>query len=112
MNDDFNTPVLIANLFEAVKFINNVKDGKATISQNDLHQLSDKMTAMVFDVLGLKFINESDLSILEPLMEIIIELRKQARLNKDWTTSDFIRDKVAEAGIKIKDTRDGTSWSF
>jgi cysteinyl-tRNA synthetase len=45
-------------------------------------------------------------------MEIIIELRKQARLNKDWTTSDFIRDKVAEAGIKIKDTRDGTSWSF
>jgi cysteinyl-tRNA synthetase len=112
MNDDFNTPVLIANLFEAVKFINNVKDGKATISQNDLHQLSDKMTAMVFDVLGLKFIDESDLSILEPLMEIIIELRKQARLNKDWTTSDFIRDKVAEAGIKIKDTRDGTSWSF
>jgi len=111
INDDFNTPILIAKLFEAVKYINNIKDGKATISKSDLLQLTDKMTALVFDVLGLKFENSADDSKLDSVMQIIIELRKNARDNKDWGTSDLIRDKVAEAGITIKDSREGTSWT-
>jgi cysteinyl-tRNA synthetase len=111
MNDDFNTPILIAKLFEAVKYINNIKDGNATISKTDLLQLTDKMTALIFDVLGLKFENSADDSKLDSVMQIIIELRKNARDNKDWGTSDLIRDKVAEAGITIKDSRAGTSWS-
>ncbi len=112
MNDDFNTPILIANLFEAVKYINQIKDDKATITKGDLHILSDKMTAFVFDVLGLTFIEKADESKLEPLMDIILNLRQQAKANKDYATSDFIRDKVAEAGISIKDTREGTTWSL
>jgi cysteinyl-tRNA synthetase len=111
MNDDFNTPILIAKMFEAVKFINNVKDGKATITASDLLNLTDKMTALTFDVLGLEFENGADDSKLDAVMQVIIELRKKARENKDWGTSDLIRDKVAEAGITIKDSREGTSWS-
>ncbi len=111
MNDDFNTPILIAKLFEAVKFINNVKDGNATISKSDVLNLTDKMTALIFDVLGLKFENSADDSKLDSVMKIIIELRKNARDNKDWGTSDLIRDKVAEAGITIKDSKEGTSWT-
>lgn len=110
LNDDFNTPILIAKLFEAVKYINNIKDGKATISKSDLLILTDKMTSLVFDVLGLKFENSADDSKLDEVMKIIIELRKNARDNKDWGTSDLIRDKVAEAGITIKDSREGTTW--
>ncbi len=112
MNDDFNTPILIANLFEAVKFINQIKDNKATITKNDLHLLSDKMTAFVFDVLGLTFIDKADESKLAPLMDIILDIRQQAKAKKDYATSDFIRDKVAEAGITIKDTREGTTWAL
>jgi len=112
MNDDFNTPILIAKLFEAVKYINHIKDGKATISKNDFDLLSDKITAFTFDVLGLNFIDKTDESILEPLMKIILTLRKQAKKNKDYTTADYIRDKVSEAGITIKDTREGSTWSL
>jgi len=111
MNDDFNTPVLIAKLFEAVKYINNVKDGNASISKNDLENLMDEMSAMVFDVLGLQFEHSADDSKLDAVMQIIIELRKNARDNKDWTISDLIRDKVSNAGITIKDNREGTTWS-
>jgi cysteinyl-tRNA synthetase len=111
MNDDFNTPVLIAKLFDVVKFINNIKDGNAQISKDDLLALTDKVTAFTFDVLGLKFENSADDSKLDAVMQIIIELRKNARDNKDWGTSDLIRDKVADAGITIKDSREGTTWT-
>ena len=111
MNDDFNTPVLIANLFEVVTFINRVKDGKATISSADLDLLKKEMSAMVFDVLGLLPIEAAGNSKLEAAMDIILELRKNARENKDWGTSDLIRDKLGEAGISVKDGKDGTSWS-
>ncbi len=111
MNDDFNTPILIAKLFEAVKYINTIKDGKASITKDDLSKLTHELTAFTFDVLGLQFENSADDSKLDAVMQIIIELRKNARDNKDWGTSDLIRDKVAEAGITIKDSREGTSWS-
>ncbi len=111
MNDDFNTPILIANLFDAVKYINAIKEGKAEISNEDLITLNQSMHAFIFEVMGLKFMESADNSKLEACMEIVIELRKQARENKDWNTSDLIRDKLAEAGIVIKDSREGTTWS-
>ncbi|WP_066756565.1 cysteine--tRNA ligase [Crocinitomix algicola] len=111
MNDDFNTPVLIAQLFEAVTIINKVKDGKSSLSKDDLNNLKSTMNALVFDVLGLNYIDVSDDSKLSSAMEIILELRKNARENKNWEISDLIRDKLNEAGIAVKDGKDGTSWS-
>ncbi|MCG8575633.1 MAG: cysteine--tRNA ligase [Flavobacteriales bacterium] len=112
MNDDFNTPVLIAKMFEAVNWINKIKDGSATISKSDLQKLSDTMGAMIFDVLGLQTVEAGDNAVLEATMEIIMEIRKNAREQKDWTTSDLIRDKLSDAGINIKDSKEGASWSL
>ncbi len=111
MNDDFNTPILVANLFDAVKFINSVKDGKATISKEDLENLKLEMNRFSLDILGLK--NESSTSDdrLSPVMDLVLDLRQNARTNKDWTTSDQIRDGLAKAGIVVKDGKDGTEWS-
>lgn len=111
MNDDFNAPVLVANLFEAVKYINSVNDGKATISEADLALLQKEVHAFVEDVLGLVPSIEGDESRLAPVMDLILELRQEARAKKDWATSDKIRDGLAAAGITVKDAKDGTTWS-
>ncbi len=111
MNDDFNTPILIANLFEAVKFINQVKDGQASLSSADQIELLAAMNGFVFDVLGLKPAADQSDATLNAVMDVILEIRKNARENKDWTTSDLIRDKMAAAGITIKDSREGTTWN-
>jgi cysteinyl-tRNA synthetase len=111
MNDDFNTPILVANLFDAVKFINSVKDGNATISAIDLENLKTEMTRFVLDVLGLKTENSTSDDRLSPVMDLVLDLRQNARTNKDWTTSDQIRDGLAKAGIVVKDGKDGTEWS-
>ena len=111
MDDDFNAPILIANLFEAAKRINLINDGKDTITKEDLSLLSTEMNRFLQDVLGIEIgVTNSD-SKLAPVMDLVIDLRQQARDNKDWTTSDKIRDGLATAGIVIKDTKDGTSWS-
>lgn len=111
MDDDFNAPMLIANLFEAVRRINLVNDGKDTISAADRNLLQKELNAFVLDVLGLQIgVSNSD-SKLAPVMDLVLELRQQARANKDWTTSDKIRDGLAAAGIVVKDAKEGTSWS-
>jgi cysteinyl-tRNA synthetase len=113
MNDDFNTPVLIANLFEGAKFINSIKDGKETISAVDLKEFSDTMNAFVFEVLGLK--NNVDSASgedkLSSVVGVLIQMRKDARDNKDWALSDKIRDELLEMGIQLKDGKDGTTFS-
>jgi cysteinyl-tRNA synthetase len=111
MNDDFNTPILIANLFEAVRYINLIADGKETVSAKDLNNLSIKMQQFVFDVLGLK--NESNKSDgkLDKVMDLVLEMRQNARENKNWAISDLIRDKLNDAGITVKDGKDGVTWS-
>ncbi len=111
MNDDFNTPVLIARLFDAVTLINRVKDNTAGITKKDLKQLTEELEAMVNNVLGLKPVEAEGDDKLDAAMEIIIELRKNARENKDWATSDLIRDKLTKEGISIKDGKEGTTWS-
>jgi len=113
MNDDFNTPILIAELFSAVKFINQVKDGKASISSDDLTVLSNTLHTFVFDVLGL--LNETNgndgSEKLSETVEVLIKMRAEARANKDFAMSDKIRDELLAVGIQLKDGKDGTSFS-
>jgi len=110
MNNDFNAPMLLAQLFESVKYINSISDGNATISVDDLSLLSTEMYSFVSDVLGLAMTTEQDDSKLDGVMELVLNLRQQARTNKDWTTSDQIRDGLAAVGIVVKDGKEGTSW--
>ncbi|MBN2174961.1 MAG: cysteine--tRNA ligase [Bacteroidales bacterium] len=110
MNDDFNTPILISHLFEAVRIINSVNDGKETISKTDLELLNETMKTFVFEILGLKEEEKSDSSMVDNLMQTILKIRHKARENKDWATSDMIRDNLSVLNIKIKDTREGAEW--
>jgi cysteinyl-tRNA synthetase len=110
MNDDFNAPILVAHLFDAVKHINLINDGKETISESDKILLTKEISSFVEVVLGLELTVGSTDSKLNPVMDLVIELRQQARENKDWITSDKIRDGLAAAGIVIKDGKDGTTW--
>ncbi|MBV7440503.1 cysteine--tRNA ligase [Weeksellaceae bacterium TAE3-ERU29] len=113
MDDDFNTPMLIAQLFEAVKIINLLKEGKEQISQEDKSLFEEKLTAFVEDILGLKPMEATtDSTQLDTAVNLLIDIRKKARDNKDWATSDEIRDKLAEGGIQLKDGKDGTSYSI
>ena len=111
MNDDFNTPVLIANIFEAVNYINRIKDGNATISESDLSVLKNALHKLIFDVLGLTEVKGEGSSKLDAVMNVILEIRKSAREKKDFATSDLIRDRLGEAGIQIKDGKEGVSYS-
>lgn len=110
MNDDFNSPVLIAELFEAVRIINTVYDGKGKISVVELDKLKQLIQDFVFDVLGLKD-EESDNLELNSVLEMVIDLRKEAKENKDYATSDKIRIGLQELGIQLKDGKEGTTWS-
>lgn len=111
MNDDFNAPILVARLFEAVKVINLVNDKKATLTSADKSLLQKELYSFVFDVLGLTFKEEQDNNKLNGVMSLVMDLRQQARTNKDFATSDKIRDYLAEVGIVIKDSKEGTTWS-
>ena len=110
LNDDFNSPILISHLFEAVSFIFKLKDGKETISAEDLEELKTLMNAFVFDVLGLQNIEENNNAKLDQTLQVLIELRNQARKAKNFELSDQIRDKLLEQGIELKDGREGTSY--
>ena len=115
MNDDFNSPILIAQLFEAVKYINQVKEGKASVSVSDLEELKESLDAFVFDILGLQSNNETANDVtdkLDGVIELLIELRKEARINKDFALSDKIRDELAEKGVQLKDGREGTTYVY
>ena len=113
MNDDFNTPILIANLFEAVKFINLAKDGKASLLPDDFLTLKETLNAFVFDVLGLLDDEQKqDSNKIDGVVELLIKLRKESRENKDWALSDQIRDELLALGIQLKDGREGTSFTI
>jgi cysteinyl-tRNA synthetase len=110
MNDDFNSPVLIAELFEAVHLINSIYDGKTEATQNDIDDLKKLMNSFVFDVLGLKEEgNQTDDT--AKLLDFIIGLRTEAKENKDYATSDKIRIGLNSLGIQLKDNKEGTTWN-
>ncbi|WBV55727.1 cysteine--tRNA ligase [Chryseobacterium daecheongense] len=110
LTDDFNSPILIAHLFEAVKFIFALNDGKETISTEDLADLKSTLHAFIFDVLGLQPIEENNNEKLDQTLQVLIELRNQARKSKNFELSDQIRDKLLAEGIELKDGRDGTTY--
>ena len=111
MNDDFNSPILIAHMFDAVKAINSVKDGKLKLGAPDKEQLIELMHAFVFDILGLKPSGQgSNRELVDGLMDVIIEMRTRARNSKDWETSDAIRDRLNGLSITVKDGKDGITW--
>jgi len=113
MNDDFNTPVLIAQLFDAVKQINLIKEGKQELNAEDLKTLHNFFKGFTFDVLGLlDQAEETSVSKVPELVELLIELRAKARDNKDFATSDQIRDQLAALGIQLKDSKEGTSFTI
>ncbi|MFV0155972.1 cysteine--tRNA ligase [Empedobacter falsenii] len=113
MDDDFNTPIMIAHLFDAVKMINSIKDSFENITTEDLERLKAIMNGFVHDVLGLdtEAVNESS-DKLDGVVKMLIEMRNQARVDKNWALSDQIRDQLSDLGIQLKDGAEGTTYSF
>ncbi len=114
MNDDFNTPVLIAHLFDAVKRINLIKEGQETISKADKKVLQDSVNTFVFDILGLvdQDNNDNNATTINGVINLLIDLRNNARANKDFATSDKIRDELLTLGVQLKDGKEGTTFSL
>jgi len=112
MNDDLNSPVLISHLFDGVKLINNIASGKETIDKKSLDELKKLYHDFVFDILGMEKAEEGSGSgnKVNELMDLILNIRKDARSKKDFETSDKIRDELTKLGIEIKDTKDGAEW--
>ncbi len=116
MNDDFSTARVMANMFEMVPVINSIKDkhlAAAVLTQSTFHQMQEKMKLFIEDIFGLKSELQGDTSKLDGVLQVLINLRKQAKANKDFVTSDAIRNQLLELGIAIKDEKDGDmSYGF
>ena len=113
MCDDLNTPIVISHLFDACKAINTIADGKATIAATDLEELKATFKLFVEDILGLQTAdNSSDNTAYKKAVDLLLEIRRQAKQNKDWATSDKIRNELTAIGFTIKDTKDGFEWSI
>lgn len=115
LNDDINTPIAISYLFDGVKIINSIKAGKERISAKDLEDVTSFYNTVVFGILGLKEENTADNGndeILSGAVELLINLRKEAKANKDWATSDKIRNELNDLGIELKDTKEGVEWNL
>ena len=116
MDDDLNTPFVIAALFDSAKAINTVWDGKGTISEADLAELKEVWKTFAIDILGLRLEeqeeNDSQRKAFHGAIDLLRGIRLQAKQNKDWTTSDKIRNELTALGFQIKDTKDGFEWSI
>jgi len=112
INDDFNTPILIAHLFDVVKQINSIAAGKGSLDTTSKEALTNLMSDFCFDILGLKKIEATTQDgLTDDVMEVVLGLRKIAKENKDWTTADFIRDELGKLNITVKDSKEGASWT-
>ena len=115
MNDDLSTPIVISHLFDGVRIINTVLAGNATLSQSDLDELRATMRMFMFDILGLvenKQADESSHAAYAQAIELLLDMRREAKARKDWATSDLIRDRLSEIGFELKDTKEGTEWKL
>ncbi len=113
--DDLNSPIVISHLFDSAKQVNTIADGKATITTEDLEELKSVWKTFAQDILGLKLEAESENSNLQAYqaaVDLLLDIRLKAKQNKDWATSDEIRNKLTEIGFSIKDTKDGFEWSI
>jgi len=116
MDDDLNTPQVIAQLFEACKIINAASDGLTKLSQDDIAKLRHLFDVFLIEILGMKIGAENDnasaTKAYEGAVDLLMEIRKNAKAQKDWATSDLIRDKLASLGFDVKDTKNGVEWSL
>jgi cysteinyl-tRNA synthetase len=115
LNDDLNSPIAIAYLFDGVKIINSIKAGIEKISEEDLSKLKSFYHAVIFEILGLKEESENNLGeseVLSSAVELLINLRQQAKTNKDWATADKIRNDLNTIGIELKDGKSGVEWNL
>ena len=116
MDDDLNTPFVIAALFDSTRAINTVHDGKGTISEADLNELKDVWKTFAIDILGLRLeeqgADEGKQKAFNGAIDLLLGIRLQAKQNKDWSTSDKIRNELTALGFQIKDTKDGYEWSI
>ena len=115
MNDDLNSPIVISHLFDAARAINSIKDGKATITEEDLKELQEVFHLFLFDILGMKDEASASGNSYETFgkaVDLLLSIRQQAKANKDWATSDKIRNELIAMGFEIKDTKDGAEWKL
>ena len=115
MNDDLSTPLVISHLFEAVKIINTVLAGGATLSAEDSTHLKETFRIFLFDIMGIREevgVSEEGNEAYHKAVDLLLDVRKEAKARKDWTTSDYIRDRLSEIGFEIKDTKEGVEWKL
>jgi cysteinyl-tRNA synthetase len=111
MNDDLNTAMVIAQLFEAIRIINSAHAGTEKVTEEDIALLNKIYSDFIFDILGLKLENDSDTSDTEGLMQLILSIRADVKAKRDFTTSDKIRDELTKLNFIIKDGKDGVTWN-
>ena len=117
MDDDLNTPIAIAHLFEAVSIVNKINDGHAQANAEQLAELRDLFDTFLVDILGIRpsAVDAADETAMKPFedaVDLLLEIRAKAKAAKDWTTSDLIRDRLAQIGFAVKDTKDGVEWTL
>ena len=116
MNDDLNSPIVIAHLFDAARIINSVKDGHATLSAEDLKELQNVFHLFLFGILGMTdeavSADANRYEAFGKAIDLLLAIRQQAKANKDWATSDRIRNELTALGFTIKDTKDGAEWKI
>ncbi|MDE5637520.1 MAG: cysteine--tRNA ligase, partial [Alistipes sp.] len=116
MADDLNSPMVISALFDWVRIINQIAEGQQRISADDLAALRSTVSRYVFDVLGLRDEKAAGAAAgkdyVSPLVEMLLDIRMQAKAAKDWATSDRIRDSLTAIGIRVKDRKDGCDWEL
>ena len=118
MDDDLNTPMVIANLYDALRLVNQVKDGHAKATQADIDELKAVFDIFLVDILGVRTEmtgsgdNPEALRPFEEAVDLLLEIRGNAKAAKDWATSDLIRDRMAAIGFTVKDTKDGAEWQL
>ena len=113
MNDDLNTPILISHLFEGAKIINQIISGKQKIDPTDLELLQEIFQVFFFEIMGMKqevAQDESREEAFSKAVDMLLDQRMKAKANKDWDTSDYIRDQLTALGFEINDTKDGYDW--
>jgi len=113
MNDDLNTPVVIAQLFEATRIINSALAGQISLAEENIEDLKNLFDVFFFDLLGMK--NEqkdgnASYEAFSKAVDMLLDIRLKAKQNKDWATSDLIRNELTALGFEIKDTKDGYEW--
>ena len=116
MDDDLNSPIVISHLFDSARAINTIYDGKAAISQDDLTELQNTWKTFVVDILGLRMEenanSDTKMNAYKQAVDMLLEMRLQAKQEKDWAKSDYIRDRLVSFGFNIKDKKDGFEWSL